>query len=792
MSQIATDTRYAPEGVKSLLKSEAIIRSAHWQASYPIECLSKRAVKKVTQLVRKVCNDTDVKNLPVQLRVLEAYLAVTGQRLDYVGGAFRPLSAAIGFFGAIYSKRFHEATSDKRYRWARNWRLILGQVCPKILLEVPKPSLANQPDWFADASERFEQLPLIDAQVELWRGWAFLNRAGQTRWYDFRALYVRYGRDFVTTYAHSVNRFYVGRRAQNLPLVQQFADFLSLLPRDWTGEMLSSPVRMHQLLVKFLNLTAKDFDERGLQYSTLRDQWVDFSFFVKTYLCAGSLIAKETKIPCLPEQERPQSETHRRVEKDGTIVVTKLLTDVPLYISNEQAVQLLYHQVSEDVEAIRRWALREVNNIWNRRQRRIELAKAGTRKEIRPNVSIGRVDSVKRGSPNWEANACATFEHHGFVPSREGDLRSHYPAPLGELASDTFGLPVKSALIPHMTLLVLAHPKLTASFFEELMLYEPNSELAGIGQTDIGWVLDGHKLRKGPATANQQIHLSTEDSNVIAQVIELTRPLRDYLKRRKDQTWRYLFLQCGKGFSYPMRVCPPEETSYRRETGAMAASFLASQVIPADSVERLSKSFSLTTLRASVAVCAYVKEPSIRKLAELLGHESVDMRLLKRYMPPALLDFFQNRWVRLFQCGILLEALKESPFALPATGFTTLNEMTQFLENHALKWRPRDYATQPAAKAKAKAKAKVGHFDDEVVFSVCVENLTILESLRLAVEQPAGRTVSRLARMWRDFSTGLFNYIEQSSPPRDDFIAMLEIARERASVTLIDCEAIYA
>jgi len=781
-------SRYAPADVRSLLTSNAIVRSAHWQISYPIEFLSKRAYKKLTALAVGQCNGTDIENLPVLLRAVEAYLAVTGRKLDFVGGAFRPRSVVVDFFGALYSARFLNSTEDKCYRWARTWRNLTGQTCPSILVEVPKPSPTKINPWFQEASQRFETLPLVETQVDLWRGWVVLNRAGHAHWFDLRVLYLRYGKGFADGYARACHRFFAGRRAQNLPMAQAFADYLGALPEGWSKESFSSPTRMSNLFSKFLKLQAENFDKRDLQYSTLRDQWVDFSFFVNTYLCNSGLIARNVSVPVLPTRNLDISQTHRKVKKDGTVVVTKLLTDVPLHISNKQAVELVYHQIASDVEVVRLWAQSEVRNIWLRQQRRIELAKIGTPKEVRPGVPCSnRTDSVRRGSPNWEANACATFEHYGFRPSRDGELRTLYPAPIDDLASDTFGLPTKGALIPHMALLVLAHPKLAASFFEELLLYEPNEQLAGVRQTDTGWILDGFKLRKGPDTAQQTIHLSENDADVIAQVIELTRPLRDYLKARNDPTWRYLFLHCGKGFSYPARVTPAEETSYRRRGGGLSASFLASGCIPGNDVERLSRNFSLTTLRSSVAICSYIKEPSIRKLADLLGHESVDMRTIKRYMPPALLDFFQTRWVRLFQCGILLEALKESPYVLPATGFATMDEMMQFLEHHALKWRLREYA-----KSQQEGKTKLGHFEDEVVFSISVENLTILESLRLAVEQAAEESVSRVARMWRDYAAGLFKYIEASSPPREDYVEMLNQARARASVNLIEKGAIYA
>ncbi|MCP3713138.1 hypothetical protein M3I54_40735 [Paraburkholderia sp. CNPSo 3274] len=282
------------------------------------------------------------------------------------------------------------------------------------------------------------------------------------------------------------------------------------------------------------------------------------------------------------------------------------------------------------------------------------------------------------------------------------------------------------------------------------------------------------------------MHLSERDAEIVAQVIELTRPLREYLRRRNDPSWKFLFLQCGKGFSYPRRVRVVEETSTALSSIRIRNSFLATGTVAFEDADRLAKRFSLTSLRASVAVCHYLKDPNVQKLAKLLGHKKLDMAMLQRYLPAPLLSFFQERWIRLFQCGLLVEALKDSPQLLPATGFASLDEVTEFLSNHALKWKPRggNGVDVPSLKS--------SHFTDKVIFSINVENLTLLESLRVAVESMSIERISRLAQLWHDYAVRLFAFIENSHPPRDDFKEMLNLARGLASQDLLNREELYA
>jgi hypothetical protein len=774
--------------VHETLSSSAVIRKAHWQVDYPIECIRPAAYRKLLRVAKAGRTERTAKNFIVILRVLEAFLAVTGQTLDFNGRTFSPKSVLVDFVGALYSERFMVSTSQKRYKWTVLWRSVVAVACPAAYRLIPPPHSTNPSLWFSQARERFEAISLDAVQVDLWRGWVCVNGSHVMTWYDFRGLYLRYGKAFAEQLAAACTKFFHRRKAHALPMMQAFACYLGALPDHWTLDMFLSPSRAAGLFAQFLRNRADAYGERNCQYSTFRDNWVDFSFFAKSFLCNGKLFAKLDKIVELPAKYVDGAITHRRVDPDGKVRIVKLLTDVPLRLSHKEATELVFRNIQADVDSIACWAQKEVDKIWRSRQQRLIRASRGEIKHILPNkVVTGRTLLLDRSRPDWECHACATFEHHGFRPSIDGHLKSLYPHPLGEMATDVLGLPTKGALIPHMALLVIAHPELTDGFFHNLKLYDESGQLEGVAQTDIGWLLDGDKFRRGPEDAEQQVHLSERDSEIVAQVIELTSPLRRYLKSRNDPSWRYLFLHCGKGFSYPRRILPSEETSSRRMDTRLAKSFRANGAIsPADS-ERLAKRFSLTALRASVAVCKYLKEPNLQKLAKLLGHKNVDLRMLQRYLPAPLLAFFQERWMRVFQCGLLVEALKDSPYLLPATGFASLDEVSEFLNNHALKWQSRD-----AQGEVREPSSKLGRLAEKVVFSVNVENLTLLESLRIAVESAQTERLSQLALLWRDYSVKLFAYIEHSHPPRDDFQEMLSLARSRASVDLVDCEALYA
>ncbi|WP_458762841.1 hypothetical protein [Cupriavidus basilensis] len=719
------------------------------------------------------------------IMLFEAYLAVTKQRVDFVNERFSSEDTLVGFVGALYSEIFLHAKLDVRYKWAYGWKMALAYACPEAHLRIPRLSSTKRTEWLDTARAEFERLQLDHVQVDLWRGWPIPMTNGNITWANLRNIYLRYGKDLAEEYAVALSGYAAGRRVNGVVIEITFVEFLARLPASWVKEDFASSPKLTSLLIDFLISQCKVFGETENQYSTLVAYWNRFVAFVTTYLCTGKFFARLTaeELPSLSSKEIDRSGTHLRQNGDGETYIAKLLADVPLHLSDEEATELIYFKIQENLDLVKNWAESEVNAIWASLQRRHRLAKQGTVKEVLTSHTItGRGALIDRDNPDWAANACATFEKVGFRMRSEGKQRTLYPKKLGNMASEVLALPTTGALVPHMTLLVIEHPKLTASFFEKLRLYDKAGQLSGVVETDNGWVLDGDKLRRGPENAEQQIHLSDRGAEIVAQVIEITQPLRDYLRNKNDPNWRCLFLGCGRGFSHPSRLKIAHDINYHRRNGTLKKKLLAAGEMTEKDASILAARFSLATVRATAAVVAYIRCPDIQKLSEILGHKELDMRLLERYLPAPLLRCFEERWVRLFQCGILVEALKESKYLLPAVGFKTLHELNEFVSNHALKWANRK---GPSAETKA------GHLFDSVVFSVCEETLTLLVSVHAAVSG-AERPVSKLAEMWANYAEKLFAYIENSIPPRDDFRAMLAAARERDCDDLISPEAIYA
>lgn len=106
-------------------------------------------------------------------------------------------------------------------------------------------------------------------------------------------------------------------------------------------------------------------------------------------------------------------------------------------------------------------------------------------------------------------------------------------------------------------------------------------------------------------------------------------------------------------------------------------------ILSKESAEKLAPLVSLRNIRKSRGLQIYIETHSIRAVADALGHKEANLRTLSSYLPEPLMDYFNARWVRIFQNAIIFEALKDSPYLFDALDFNE-KALDDFLNNHSL------------------------------------------------------------------------------------------------------------
>lgn len=169
----------------------------------------------------------------------------------------------------------------------------------------------------------------------------------------------------------------------------------------------------------------------------------------------------------------------------------------------------------------------------------------------------------------------------------------------------------------------------------------------------------------------------------------------------------------------------------------------------------------------------YVETGSVEAMSKALGHSQYSETLLASYLPRPIVEFFRERWIRLFQTGVILEALKGSPYRFRAAAFSSAGEMDEFLKNHAL----RTIAIDSASRSDETSSS-------EIKFGLDVEILTLLASLCAAIDI-ATTSVNPIAAYWAKVARKLFAYIESPQCARHDIKVLLSKAQKQIDASLV-------
>jgi hypothetical protein len=756
----------------------AIIQRIKDYSDYPHTAIKSDAMSHVLAIYAKL-PECELRYRKALLTQLECFLSITGKTLDqtsFSSGTFN--FVAKDFIGALLSPHFIELGQSALKKYLSLWYKLCELLGVQFgALGLPTFSLSASArektlkPWAGD----FSSQELIEEKVWLWTGWLSFNRKGKKIVLPLYPVFVRHGREFTEKLYAALDQFYSSGNYHIIPCARTLIKFISDGNYRCTVDDFDCPRFMSQFWRDFFvhYVSTKYSNKSSSQIATLMINWRNnFTYLVKSFLVPhGVFVEQWGAFPSPPAKLVPGAKTNIVMTAEGYGVKTNLITHIPLQLTDDQAIEILFNQIESEIKIITDWAEIACDEIWRKYLRRRDLEKIGSPREVQ-NVggnTGGHKWKTDRKNIDYLANAAATFNRDGFN-SDPHRLRVLYPTPLWQTAIE-LGLPITDALFPHCCLLVANHPSITPSFLEGFELYNINGALTGFTKTDNGARLVGHKDRAGDLHSQQIVHLNETTIKIVEQIIAITAPLRDYLKSRADDNWRYLLLTCQRGFGYPHRVQNLATTTSDKPRKAILISSIVSLLGKhTEEVSDLINRFSLRALRASCGVVVYLKTQSVEKMSIALGHVRYDPRLLDRYLPAPLKEFFQERWIRIFQTGIIVESLRDSTHLLKAADFENREELQTFLTNHAL-----DFSRIPGQPTETN---KIRPTDREVVFGVNTEILTALLTLQKSSETNQGGLDGK-SNYWAAISKHLVTYIREELKFRSDIQSYLQQAENQ-------------
>lgn len=616
------------------------------------------------------------------------------------------------------------------------------------------------PDWSRTRLPSFirvwqESKHKLDAEiVSFWSGWTVKGKKGKPVHLKLTAMYHSHGAEFTRAFHEAVRRDSLKRAKVSSPMVNKLADFISEQGFRFPPAAFQSPEIMEEFFELFFwhyqnteYERNEDTELNGRTFRTMRN------LIIRCFLKPGVWSAESEAIPLPPGKARRGSDLNITKNKHGVEIKDKLLTEVPVHVTDIQAIDLLYGEVKNDLSCVKKWAMSEVMQIREAQRTRVREAKHGT--------FLNSFFSTRRLGINFEkvgiANIFRTFEEEGMCTTKHA--RSRYGIKLPALAKK-LGLPTTYSMLPFQCLLTLYHPEITTTFMDDLVIWDGPKRVSFL-KTDKGYLLVGFKDRRGSKNSEQKILLHPKAAALVRMIEEITEPLRQYLKKQGDPTWQKLFLTCGNSFNYPItadsnclsRTVVEQYASTRQKFVDSLSPYTAKR---GEDLVDFIKKLSTSRVRAQAAVADYIENHNLPRLARKLGHAHMSQDLLDSYLPTAIYDFFATRYVRIFQKGIICEAMKDSKYLLRAYKADDLEQLHEFLSRYALKEVPENLKTR---EENLLADGEIV----EVGVSVSAESMTALISIRQAVNtSKTPHSIRGLARYWAAVCDMVEKYIHKA------------------------------
>lgn len=463
------------------------------------------------------------------------------------------------------------------------------------------------------------------------------------------------------------------------------------------------------LLGEFAFVYFKDLESRKVNIEAYKPSWNGFVLFIKDSFKLNlnhNFLKIKTK-------RGLGNQTNIKIVNNKNIK-NKLLTDVPLEIGDDKAMFILKEKSLQDIKIISDWADYVINDY---------LAQQNIGTYPFNEFFLEEAETLRMKYKMWRENGFKNWVEKNF---------------------NTKAIFNKEHLIAAFSILVIEHPSITDGFLKEL-------SIKSVVKTDQGIFLIGRKHRKGKKYSEQKILLN-ERSLKIVNILLNNQKKMGLLINSDSLSLHTTPLSMFKIMKY-------QKFKRTNDFYQNIFNFIKNNYnFENKEIKTFINKITLTKIRATCGINEFFKYESTKKMADILGHERYNSTLLTHYLPEPIIHFYQSRWIRIFQKGIIYEAMKDSDNLLKSIGFENMDIMDEFLKNHTIKNMP------------IKKEDKIVDIVDnntlfnEAYISICEENLTALLSIKKAVEETTDKNlINEKALFWKNFTDRLINEIENNN-----------------------------
>ncbi len=525
------------------------------------------------------------------------------------------------------------------------------------------------------------ELPIMnDRKADYYRWWVIRSKSGTESFIDLTYVWENEGIDAARTVEKHINSVLGGYRKLNsyLPIFKEYFNYLSLDEELNYFDLKNDPAVSDKVWKGFCVHYFRRSLNSGNCLLTTKKRWNDSANSIyKALFEKGFFAAPLSDITYIHTGYKKGSETRisKSSQEDEIKVKESLITDVPLYLSDDEAIEAIVNDIEDDYKMCIKWAKEQFNDLWLRFSTNnhdfnfddLELSNHDFRVKHRLNC--------------WKKATRIDGSSYRLFSNKS------------QLAS-SFGMPTSYFEIPLSILLIKEHPEITESYLYNFELYDKFGHRTGYFKLDNNSYIKGYKLRKNSEKSEQTIKLNDVSIDIIEKLLAITSKAREYLKKKGDDNYRKLFINTNMAFSYPKPSSPHKASKESAYLNARLQQFRC--LFPErdyDRIKKLNLNITLPKFRATCAVVDYFKNKDANLMSKKLGHDKYKPELLSHYLPEPVLKYFQSRWVRIFQKGIICEAMKDSRNLLKSSGFNNIKELERFLSIHAIKIEDSKYSS---------------------------------------------------------------------------------------------------
>jgi hypothetical protein len=173
--------------------------------------------------------------------------------------------------------------------------------------------------------------------------------------------------------------------------------------------------------------------------------------------------------------------------------------------------------------------------------------------------------------------------------------------------------------------------------------------------------------------AGQRKHavLTPLSQSLIRQIMEITQPIRDIMKRSGDKGWRFLFLGVLRGNRLGViELISPLLASTRKYSLVN----LYPELIQAGLTRG---TLDFRRIRTTLGVIRWFETGSVMEMSRKLGNSY--KVVIEHYLPPTLLQAWNRRIIRRFQNTLIIIAAYDEDYLLDVTDFSTTADLQGFI-----------------------------------------------------------------------------------------------------------------